>query len=493
MIIYIFNNALNMINQEYSNKISKEDAEKIILKDTDIYKENSELFDKFIEFYKNVNLEEIKHKQNLTKDNKLCDFFIHDDNKYGKNYEIIYKYIIKQQNENIRNLFKKKGIYDLSDMNKVNVQQLDENGIFNLNLPKNISFLDIIFNFSYRRMLDLYPNGYNIYREYIINYELIEETITDLLLNNKQLLNESDEKNETITKFIYNNELFSNQISNYITTLKTKYENNKNNIISLDDKVILYKFSKENSTIHDYIIKDFLKLIKFLTNYKKENNNEEYIINEDTKIEDIIDKVQDISDYFINIFKDNKTLTVDKTAELFDYYLKCIYNDISSEIRIYQEELDDKSLKMIDSFFNKSRNIKKEDLAYSLRLFMTLVLFLESDKEKKIKLNKNNILHYIIRPPDLWKKKISNDEKYLKDLNELKSMKITINNIIYLYEALGKDIPDDFFNDVESKIEEDEEQNESNTNEINDKPGSGAQSMNGDNNGDAVSGDEGWD
>jgi len=486
-----------MINQEYSNKISKEDAEKIILKDTDIYKENSELFDKFIEFYKNVNLEEIKHKQNLTKDNKLCDFFIHDDNKYGKNYEIIYKYIIKQQNENIRNLFKKKGIYDLSDMNKVNVQQLDENGIFNLNLPKNISFLDIIFNFSYRRMLDLYPNGYNIYREYIINYELIEETITDLLLNNKQLLNESDEKNETITKFIYNNELFSNQISNYITTFKTKYENNKNNnknnIISLNDKVILYKFSKENSTIHDYIIKDFLKLIKFLTNYKKENNNEEYIINEDTKIEDIIDKVQDISDYFINIFKDNKTLTVGKTTELFDYYLKCIYNDISSEIRNYQEELDDKSLKMIDSFFNKSRNITKKDLAYSLRLFMTLVLFLESDKEKKIKLNKNNILHYIIRPPDLWKKKISNDEKYLKDLNELKSMKITINNIIYLYEALGKDIPDDFFNDVESKIEEDEEQKESNQNEINDKPGSGAQSMNGDNNGDAVSGDEGWD
>ena len=482
--IYIFNNALNMINQEYSNKISKEDAEKIILKDTDIYKENSELFDKFIEFYKNVNLEEIKHKLNLTKDNKLCDFFIHDDNKYGKNYEIIYKYIIKQQNENIRNLFEKKGIYDLSDMNKVNVQQLDENGIFNLNLPKNISFLDIIFNFSYRRMLDLYPNGYNIYREYIINYELIEETITDLLLNNKQLLNESDEKNETITKFIYNNELFSNQISNYITTLKTKYKSN----ISLDDQVILYKFSKENSTIHDYIIKDFLKLIKFLTNYKKENNNEKYIINKESKIEDIIDKVQDISDYFINIFKDNKTLTVDKTTELFDYYLKCIYNDISSEIRNYQEELDDKSLKMIDSFFNKSRNIKKEDLAYSLRLFMTLVLFLESDKEKKIKLNKNNIFHYIIRPPDLWKKDISNDEKYLKDLNELKSMKITISNIIYLYEALGKDIPDDFFNEVESKIEEDEEQKESNPNEINDKPG-----LNGDNNGDALSGEESWD
>ena len=482
-----FNDALNLLSEKYSNNISKEEAEKIVLKDTDLYKKNSQKFDKFIEFYKSVNLEEIKHKLNLTKENKLCDFFIHDDNKYGKNYEIIYKYIIKIQNENLKNLYEKKGIYDLSDRNKINVQQLDQNGIFNLKLPENISFLDILFNLSYRRMLDLYPNGYNIYREYAINYEQIEETITDLLLYNKQLLNESDEKNETITKFIYNNELFSNQISNDITTLKIKYKD----IIELEDKAIIYKFCKENNTVNDYIIKDFLKFIKFLNNYKKENNNQNYIINKDTKIEDILDKVEDISEYFINIFKDNKTLTVGKTTEIFDFYLKCIYDDISSEIRNYQEKLDEKSLKMIDSFFKKARNISKEDLAYSLRLFMTIVLFLEGNKEQKIKLNKSNILTYIIRPQDLWKKKISDDEKCLKDLNELMAMKIPINKIIYFYEALGKDIPENFFIDVESKIAEDEEEKERNQTQNNDNPGSGRQSVNA---GDGyVSGDEGWD
>ena len=223
--MHIFNKALNIISQKYSNNISKEDAEKIKLKDTEIYKENkenSELFDKFIEFYKNVKLDEIKHKPKLTIDNKLCDFFIHDDTDFGRIYEIIYKYFIKQQNENIKNLYEKKGIYNLSDKIKVNVQQLDKNEIFNLKLPDNISFIDVIFNLSYRRMLDLYPNGYSIYKEYVINYELIEETITDLLLNNKQLLNESSKENETITKFIYNDELFSNQISNHITNLKSK-------------------------------------------------------------------------------------------------------------------------------------------------------------------------------------------------------------------------------------------------------------------------------
>ena len=461
--MHIFNKALNIISQKYSNNISKEDAEKIKLKDTEIYKENkenSELFDGFVEFYKNVKLDEIKYKPNLTIDNKLCDFFMHDDTDFGRIYEIIYKYFIKQQNENIKNLYEKKGIYNLSDKIKVNVQQLDKNEIFNLKLPDNISFIDVIFNLSYRRMLDLYPNGYSIYKEYVINYELIEETITDLLLNNKQLLNESSKENETITKFIYNDELFSNQISNHITNLKSKYNNNNN--ISLDDKVIIYKFYKENNdnNIIQNIIKDFLKLINLLNKNKTENNNNDYIINADTKIEDILDKVEDISQYFPSIFKDNKTLTVDKTTEIFDYYLKCIYEDVSSDLILYQEKLDNNTENMINEFFKKDRNINRKDLATALRLFMTLVLYLESDKKKKIELNNNNIINYIIRAEDLWEKKIINDEKYIKELNELKKMNIPINKIIYLYEIIGKDIPDDFKKDVEKRIEDEQEEQE---------------------------------
>ena len=55
--------------------------------------------------------------------------------------------------------------------------------------------------------------NYNSYKEYIINYDLIEENM-NLLQNNKKLLN------ETITEFIYNNQLFSNQITNLFTLFK---------------------------------------------------------------------------------------------------------------------------------------------------------------------------------------------------------------------------------------------------------------------------------
>ena len=40
----------------------------------------------------------------------------------------------------------------------------------------------------------------------------------------------------------------------------------------------------------------------------------------------------------------------------------------------------------------------------------------------------------------------------LKNLNELKSMNIQINQIISVYENLGKDIEKNFFDDVKQKI-----------------------------------------
>ena len=39
--------------------------------------------------------------------------------------------------------------------------------------------------------------------------------------------------------------------------------------------------------------------------------------------------------------------------------------------------------------------IKKNDLAKAIRLFITLVLYREDDKDKKIKSNKKNIIDYL--------------------------------------------------------------------------------------------------
>ena len=103
---------------------------------------------------------------------------------------------------------------------------------------------------------------------------------------------------------------------------------------------------------------------------------------------------------------------------------------------------------------------KKNELVYAIRLFITLILFLEEDKEKKIKSNKNNIVNYL-KSNDLWNNiNDINDDTFINDLNKLKSTNVQINQIISLYEYLGKDIDDNYFDDVKLKIKSENKNND---------------------------------
>ena len=163
--INLFNDTLNLLSQKYFNNISKDDAEKKELISEEIYIDNKEKFDKFIEFYDKLKIDEIKNKENLKENGALSNFFIREDNNFGKNYKIIYQTFIKQQNNKIKSLLEKKGV-DCFDQNRANIQQLDEKEIFTLTLPKKVLFNNILFDNSYRKILDKVPVSYNSYKEY---------------------------------------------------------------------------------------------------------------------------------------------------------------------------------------------------------------------------------------------------------------------------------------------------------------------------------------
>ena len=448
----IFNNALNLINEKYSNNISRKQANKIKLKDVEIYINNKELIDDFINFY-NAKSAFIK----LSNDNFLNDFFIDEDSNIGKTYYLCYKDFILQQNELIENLLDmkiEKGIFDDNCKDKIDIQRINENEIFTLNLPEKMSLIDILFNSSYRKILDSDIRSYDLYKEYEINYDFIEEYMTELLLKNKKLLNEN------ITKFIYNNEVFSNQLTDSFTLFKKRYID-KN--ININDKIIIYKFvdeNKKNINMFINIINDFITLIKFLNDKRKEGNNNENDYSEQKKIYEVINKLKDrVSKYFIKIFENNDGLTIDKTFGILEYYLKLIYEDIKNYLNDYQEKLDEESIKKLKDYYQNNQNkhlINKKDFAHAIRLFITLVLVPEEDKEKKIKYNHNNLVNYL-KSSDLWKKEIYDKEDFNKNLNELKLINAKINQIISLYEILGKDIEDNFCEDVKKKIEIEEE------------------------------------
>ena len=458
----LFNSVLNLINEKYYNKISREYAEKKKLKEEDIYVDNKNLIDKFIIFYNDLKIKEGNGEKlsKLSNDNPLCDFLLDSDNKFGINYKNIYKKFAQQQNEKLEDLLNnkiEKGIFDANCKNRINIQQINEKEIFTLNFPKQYSFIDILFDSSYRKILDSEARSNELYKEYEINYDLIEENMTELLLKNKKLVNDE------VTHFVYNNEIFANQIADLIKLFKHRY-NTKN--IGIFDKVVIYKFyedSKNNSHLCKNMINDFIELIKYLNDKKKENIDKikenskinDTNINEETIIYEVVKKLNDtFSNEFIKIFEGNNGLTVDKTSEIFLYYLKLSFDLIKVELKNYQNELDDKSKEAIISYYQKEHPISKKDFACAIRLFTTLVLFLEEDKENKIKSNRNNLVNYL-KASDLWSSEIYENDDFNKNLNELKLFNAQINQIISLYEALGKDIESNFTDDVINQIEND--------------------------------------
>ena len=353
------------------------------------------------------------------------------------------------------------GKLDINSSNKINIQQIKEDEIFTFNIPEKFSFINETSNSSYRKIID--NKNYEIYNKYEIDFDSIEERMTNLLLKNKKLLKDD------IIEFSYNNELFTNEISNEITTFKENYNIEE---ITDDDKAIIYKYIDTvagNKDLFKKIIEDFMTLIKYLINRKEEN----------VMISEIISKIENnVSQEFSQIFDKKNYLTVYKTPGIFDCFLKLVFNDIKEEIEEYNLEFKDKEKEQklkdeLDNYFetneekdddnnndeNKNNKIiNKDNLSSALKWFMAIVLFGENDKENKIKSNKKNIVTYL-NAPDLWDREIYKQlPQLVEDLNGLKTFNIQINRIVWFYDYLSEEEDNDnYIKNIEEYIKKKEQ------------------------------------
>ena len=472
----LFNKVLKLFRDKYSNQISRESSERQKIKNSEIYQEieNAKLIDDFIKLYKSFNLEDDKgNKLELdVEKNCICDFLLVDDNKYGKSYKKIYKRFIDKQNTELENLLDRKieaGEFNNNCKNRINIQQMKENEIFTL--PKKFDFSSVIFNSSYRKVID--TKNYENYNEYEISLQKAEEEMTDSLLKNKKLLN------DVLKGFNYNNEVFSYETNDSVSNFKYEKVN-----ITIDDKVEIYQFINNNAGNNEKyknIINSFITLIEHLNKMYKEQNNK---INEKTKVFEIeiVEKTKNISKDFKDIFQNKNELTVNKITNIFVYYLMLIFKYIKKDIEKYQvktevnkkeneiknknetneEEklkyfLDEKIIKQLDEIFKKGMIITKDSLASAIRLFISLVLYREKDKDKKIKLNRKNIIEYL-KVRDLWESKIYKDEKFEENLAKIKELKIKTNEILYFYYYLTDNRDEGFEIEVKEELRRKEEE-----------------------------------
>ena len=248
------------------------------------------------------------------------------------------------------------------------------------------------------------------------------------------------------------------------------------------------------------IINDFITLIEYI-NKSKAN------INENTKIGDIdiVIKRINISKDFQDLFLDkndidmkNKNtqndknddgesdkadLIVNKIPKLFDYYLKIIFKYIKINIEQYQvkkEDEDDKKktdenklavneneikenqkfildkdiIQKLNKIFDmEDFIIKKESLSSAIRLFISLILYREKekDKDKKIKSNRKNVIDYLDHK-DLWDINIYNDKKFKENLENLKLLNIKIKEILSFYYYLVDNKEEGFEDEVKEHL-----------------------------------------
>ena len=453
---YIYNNALNYLNEEYSSKKTRDYVNNETLDKQLIYNNNKELFNQFIEIYNKMsdnnndndnsdeeNENEIDINTKLNPKLPLIKFLIVDENEFSENYKNIYKQFIEKHNEIVEKLLDAKS----RKKDKINIQKIiKEDEIF---ITKNDFFIyNVLFDYSYRKII--INDNYSEFNKYEINLEYIEEMLTDKFLKNKKLFS-----NE-IFEFKYKNEDLEFKNKDICTKFKEIVEEEELNI---NDKIIIYEYFEENkgnTNLHLKLLDDFSELIIYsYQNIKKIEKTPKICIYK------LLEDLEFISNDFKELFKEKNSLTINKLMNIYEYYQILCFNKVKEKLNSYQEKItDDKQKNLINNYIKndlKTNEKIKITLEIALRKFILLFLSKETKKEVKIKLNNNNIKNYL-EIEDLWNKEFYQKNEFYQVLKKLKSLGIKVNNIIHFYEKCFNNMYKDYFENIKTELKKREEE-----------------------------------
>jgi len=477
---YIYNKALNSLNDEFSNEISRKTALNETLDKQIIYKENKnkDLFDEFIKIYnkiissneddedgennydENDNENKIEEVKKLNAKLPLLNFLIVDINEFSEKYKYIYSQFINKHNEIFETLKNSNSKYiNIQNKNKINVQNITkENEIFTT--KKNIQ--NLLFNCSYRKVI--INENYSEFNKYEINLEYIEELLADEFSKNKKLINDD------IFEFKFKDEDLEFKNKDICTKFKQKIKEEELNI---DDKIIMYEYfegNKGNINLHLKLLDDFAYLINYsYQNIDKIKDPSTTLISQLNKELEIVSnefkeffEIKNVPTANQNNFEINKkNFTVSKLLNIYEYYQILCFNKIKENLRKYQVDItDEKQNNSIKSYIKndlKANEKIKNYLELALRRFILCFIVKENDKENKVKLNENSINNYL-EIEDLWNKDFYKKKEFYQEIKKLKNLGIKINNVIKFYDkCFGANYKNNF-DDVNEELNRREEE-----------------------------------
>ena len=468
----LYNKFMNLLFETYNNKITRKEAEIKKLNEERVYEENRKLCSDFFKRMKNIN-----ENLNLKENDVLKNFLIDQNTDESEKFIEIYKKYIEEQNNMIRDiLIHKHNEKGLPISEEINIQNIEKEEIFSFKL-KNTCLTELIFENSFRKQN---------FRDIIVNYEQIENKLTKILLKKVKLLNNnikyiiySNEKylheNTSIFNEFYKNykplktltKQEKNQIKNYFDNkIETKEQclnlNNdfKNIIININKKYQTLLIGKNEISENEENSENIEKKEEEKKENEENMENEEIKKEKQMKIKEVINNKKYITiekDKFSNEFNDLLEkigeFTFDKIIDIIFFSEKLMFSIVKSELSKYcSKELSQKNKDDLDEFYKDEKLITKEVLLNAIRRFLTRYLLIEEDKEKNIKENERNFIKFLYIE-DLWDNEINSDENQKEsELKKIENMKISINQIISVYDHYGGDnIINDEINELKEK------------------------------------------
>ena len=452
-----YNEFCNFMIDNYSFKITREEAKKEKLNDQQIIKKITEkqqknnLVSGFFEAWKDIGPKAIQYKSNkkmepksLTEEDTLV-FFLNDINESGFGMYIAagYEYLIKLQNEFI-NFIIEHGqdkpylkFYFENMKNKIPVYEANNNQILLIYHIYKISeykfFTDLVNTFTKRKIYNQEGKiDYLHYNEFEFDFQAIEEELSRLILTGKCLFEDEDHLN-----FVgYWGEGFNGGKSNFLERFEEKYETED---LTDDEKSAINENIKNNFTIED---PDDLKkiygylqtLIFYLIKYNC--NVEETIVQ---TIDNLVE-IGNINDQnFKSIFNTNGiNLQVKKIVSVFLFFEHLCFIIFSGSIKDeYKQEIDENIRnKISEKLMNEKNKNDTKALAASARRFISRYLYRINSQDE---FSPKGKLVIQLKRVDLWDKNMRKIEKIEQILDLIKEYDLNVSQSYNFYELIKEE------------------------------------------------------
>ena len=475
-----FNEFTNFMIDNYSYKISRDEASKKLIKDEEIYKNNErgfkDMFTKFKKIWAYLKPYATKFgcREEMPQidldENKSIAHFLNDDGEICKGMYIAsaYQNFITWQNQFLDELIgplRQNGIlhHFIKNMGKnIDVQNAKKNETLNFD-KINESFIETIFDNSKRNIFTQNNNiNYSNYKQFIYDFDSIEESLGEILLPGKVKFNGTP----SLRFVTYCFEGFRGNKTSVLSDFASKY---KLKSLSKENKQIIYdkikdKINNQNDELSKILFSIQL-LIYYLTQDIKPDNEEIKKVIEE--LPDYVNLSKECSEFF-----EKQTLKVNELNEAYSYIELLCFKPIIANLRDhYKKQIDDYIIENINKSFEEKqfKIITKISLASACRKLISRYLISIRDDTDY---NENNKLDLYLNREEMWSKEIwgtkEKNENIEQDLEILRKNELILGQCYDLYTKLGGD-EQEAYKDIIVKNEDDKEENIQKENVVNEK------------------------